>query len=213
MSFANQISFMQEDYLQASLRLAQTCGYEADHTQNVTRLALRLFDDTQTLHHLGQQERLYLNCAALLHDIGWIEGRKSHNKVTLRIILTTPLLPFNNRERLIIGSIARYHRKTLPKNEHDHFAALVPDDQRTVKILSAFLRLGDGLDQAHAGRVRDLTCKITSKKVSLYCTVNTATSPEDLVALKKGDLFEQVFNRKVAVHWKLLKPANINANA
>jgi exopolyphosphatase/pppGpp-phosphohydrolase len=203
MSFRDQNNSKQEEFLQASLRLAQTCGYEADHTQNVTQLALRLFDETQSLHHLGQQERLWLNCAAILHDIGWIEGRKSHNKVTLRIILTTSLLPFNNKERLIIGSIARYHRKTLPSNEHDHFAALVPDDQQIVKILSAFLRLGDGFDQAHAGRVQDLTCKISSKKIILNCVVNIKPSEEDLAALKKGDLFEQVFDRKVDIRWEM----------
>lgn len=194
---------MNDEYLQAALKLAQTCDYEADHTLHVTYLALRLFDETQSLHHLGQEERLWLNCAAILHDIGWIEGRKSHNKVTLRIILTTPLLPFSNKERLIIGSIARYHRKALPTNEHDHFAALVPGDQQIVRILSAFLRLGDGLDQAHAGRVRDLTCKISAKKISLNCAVKTPASDEDLNAINKKDLFEQVFNRKLTVHWKL----------
>jgi exopolyphosphatase/pppGpp-phosphohydrolase len=203
MDFIDQNTAMQEEYLKAALRLAQICEYEADHTQHVTRLALRLFDETQSLHHLGQQERFWLNCAAILHDIGWIEGRKSHNKVTLRIILTTPLLPFTNKERLIIGSIARYHRKALPAHEHDHFAALVPVDQQIVKILSACLRLADGLDQAHRGRVQDLTCKITSKKISLHCIINSATSEEDLAALKKKDLFEQVFDRKVVVSWDL----------
>jgi len=201
---SDQTTSTQEEYLQAALRLAQTCDYDADHTQHVTRLALRLFDQTQNLHHLGQQERFWLNCAAILHDIGWIEGRKSHNRVTLRIILTTPLLPFSNKERLIIGSIARYHRKSLPTNEHDHFAALLPDDQQIVKILAACLRLGDGLDQAHRGLVQDLTCKITSKKISLHCAVAIVpSSEEDLTALRKKDLFEQVFDRKVAVKWEL----------
>ena len=202
MSALDKSTSKDEQYLQAALRLAKTCDYEADHTGNVTRLALRLFDETKNLHHLGQQERLWLNCAAILHDIGWIEGRKSHNKVTLRIILTTSLIPYTNKERLIVGSIARYHRKTLPTIEHDHFAALVPEDQQTVRILSALLRLGDGLDQAHAGRVRDLTCKISSKKISINCAINTIPSEEDLAALKKRDLFEQVFNRKVTVHWE-----------
>src|SRR5271157_661763 len=202
MTFANQATSRQAEYLQAALRLAQTCNYETEHTRHVTRLALRLFDETQDLHQLGQQERLWLNCAAILHDIGWIEGRKSHNKVSLRIILTTTLLPFNNRERLIIGSITRYHRKALPTIDHDHFAALVPEDQKLVKTLAALLRLADGLDQAHFGRVFDLTCKITPKKINLYCRVNSTATEEDLAALYKKDLFEQVFNRSAIIKWE-----------
>jgi exopolyphosphatase/guanosine-5'-triphosphate,3'-diphosphate pyrophosphatase len=205
MTFTNQAITRQEEYLQAALRVAQTCDYETEHSEHVTRLSLRLFDETQQLHQLGQQERLWLNCAAILHDIGWIEGRKSHNKISLRIILSTNLLPFNNRERLIIGSIARYHRKALPTIDHDHFAALVPEDQTLVKTLSALLRLADGLDQAHIGRVYDLTSKITPKKIILYCRVNSNATEEDLAALYKKDLFEQVFTRSVIFKWEYPK--------
>lgn len=84
----------QQPVLQAVLRLAQTCEFEVNHTWQVTHLALRLFDELQELHNLSQNERSWLIYAGILHDIGWIEGWKEHHKVTLRIILTTPMLPF-----------------------------------------------------------------------------------------------------------------------
>ena len=89
--------------LTAVIQLAQTCDYDSSHTSQVTRLALRLFDQLQPLHNLGTQERDRLHYAGLLHDIGWIEGWREHHKVALRIILDTPMLPFSNKERLIIG--------------------------------------------------------------------------------------------------------------
>jgi exopolyphosphatase/guanosine-5'-triphosphate,3'-diphosphate pyrophosphatase len=136
--------------------LAQTCTHEFDHAKHVTYLALRLFDELLHLHQLGAEQRFWLQCAGLLNDIGWVEGWKEHHKASLQIILSTPLLPFSGKERLIIGSIARYHRRALPDLKHDHYKALEPDEREIVNKLAALLRLADGLDSTHLRRVRDI---------------------------------------------------------
>jgi exopolyphosphatase/guanosine-5'-triphosphate,3'-diphosphate pyrophosphatase len=191
-----------EEQLSAVIRLAETCNYDASHTHHVTHLALRLFDELSSLHHLTEPERTWLQYAALLHDIGWIEGQKSHHKASLRIILTTPLLPFDNKERLIIGSIARYHRKALPKLSHDHFASLTPEEQQIVRQLSALLRLADGLDSLHQSRVVNLTCKISRHQIKVTCLVKKVIPNESLVTAEKGDLLELVFQRKLVLVYK-----------
>ena len=62
----------QQAVLQTVLRLAQTCEYEVEHTNQVTYLAVRLFDELHGLHHMGPRERAWLVYASLLHDIGKI---------------------------------------------------------------------------------------------------------------------------------------------
>jgi exopolyphosphatase/guanosine-5'-triphosphate,3'-diphosphate pyrophosphatase len=188
--------------LAAVIQLAQTCDYDTSHTSQVTRLALRLFDQMQPLHNLGTEEREWLHYAGVLHDIGWIEGWKEHHKVALRIILDTPLLPFSNKERLIIGSIARYHRKALPDVKHDHYAALSEGERRVVDALAAMLRLADGLDSSHQRRVRDLACKVTAKKIVIQCAVQGAVVEEQKAAMERCDLMCRVFGRKIKFEWK-----------
>jgi exopolyphosphatase / guanosine-5'-triphosphate,3'-diphosphate pyrophosphatase len=187
----------QQPVLQSVLRLAQTCEFEVNHTLQVTHLAVRLFDDLQTLHQLAQTERSWLVYASILHDIGWIEGWKDHHKVSLRIILTTPMLPFTNKERLIVGSIARYHRKSLPEIKHDHFAALSPEEQEKVKILAGLLRLADALDHSHQQQIRVIHCKIGLKKITIHCTVNQASSIEGSASFEKKDLLERSLKRSI----------------
>jgi len=191
-----------EKRLTAVIHLAETCNYEASHTQQVTRLALRLFDELAVLHQLGERERFWLQCAAWLHDIGWVEGQKGHHKTALRIILSTPLLPFDSKERLIIGSIARYHRKALPSPSHDHFASLNPEEQQSVRVLSGLLRLADGLDRAHQNRVQDLTCKVSKQHITVTCYVAKVIPGEALLPLEKRELFELVFQRKLNLTFK-----------
>jgi exopolyphosphatase/pppGpp-phosphohydrolase len=192
----------QQATLSTVTRLAEQCGFDEKHSRHVTRLALRLFDELHELHELESTDRFWLECAGLLHDIGWVEGWKAHHRTALRIILETPLLVLNNRERLIIGSIARYHRKALPSLTHDHFAALSDVDQEIVNRLAALLRLADGLDREHQQRVRDLTCKIRPRKVVIRCSAEHAFPEEEHAARDKSDLFELVYHRKVEIDWK-----------
>lgn len=189
-----------EDVRQAVQALAEQCHYEKEHTEQVARLALMLFDELQPLHQLGQTERLWLEWAATLHDIGWIEGGKGHHKTTLRRIRESALLPFDEYERLVIGSIARYHRKALPKQSHDHYAALSLDDQDRVRALASILRTADGLDRTHRSVVRDVTCEISDTVVTITCTVAGAATYERAAALKKGrPLFKEVFDRTMEI--------------
>ena len=194
---------LQSDRIKAVLQLAASCNYEAGHTHQVTHLALQLFDELRSLHGLGEQERFWLRCAGLLHDIGWVEGQKAHHKTALRLILEAPLLLFNTRERLIVGSVARYHRKALPDESHDHYAALQPSDRHIVCMLAGLLRVADGLDRTHRSLIANLACVIRSNKIIVHCDVHRPAQEEQQEALDKGELFEQVLERKLMIEWNI----------
>lgn len=184
-------------------QLARACGYEAAHSQQVTRLALELFDQLGALHELDAQARFHLVAGGLLHDIGWIEGQKAHHKTALRLITTSTLLPWEARERGIVGSIARYHRKALPKMKHDHFAALSEEDRAVVMRLAALLRLADGMDRSHCSIVRGIRATVASHTVTLEVTAAgpvTAASEREYAA-RKADLFEQTYGRPITWQW------------
>jgi exopolyphosphatase/guanosine-5'-triphosphate,3'-diphosphate pyrophosphatase len=180
-------------------QLLHMCQISSEHTRQVTWLALRLFDLLQPIHQLGQRERFWLECAGLLHDIGWIEGKKNHHKASLRIILTTPILRLDARERAIIGSIARYHRKALPSADQDHFHSLDAEGRKVVEALASLLRLADGLDNSHLSLVGDLSVEIKKKTLVLHVSSRGKAKIEKLSAEERGDLFELVFGRKVKV--------------
>lgn len=186
---------------QSVLDLAHQCQYEQEHAEHVTRLALKLFDALQPLHGLSAAERCWLEYAALLHDIGWVEGRRRHHKVALRRILDSPLLPFDSRERLLLGGIVRYHRRALPSLAHEHFAALAQDDQQTVSVLAGILRVADGLDRTHHSVVQDLTCEVTAEHILVHCVSTAEPEPEQQSAMAKGRLLEKALQRALVITW------------
>jgi len=189
---------------QAVLQLASSWHYEAGHAHQVTDLALRLFDGLQMLHGLSGEARFWLRCAGMLHDIGWVEGQKGHHKTALRLILEAPRLPFNTRERLILGSLARYHRKALPDPSHEHYAALTPSDREIVRVLAGLLRVADGLDRTHQGRIKNLACELRPEKIVVHGDVRHPAEEERLAALDKAELSEQVFKRELEIEGNIV---------
>jgi putative phosphoesterase len=184
--------------LEAVLALARVCHFEAEHTEQVTRLALEIFDGLAGMHKMGPEERSLLQYGSLLHDIGWIEGQQGHHKAALRRIIAEPKLPLRTREREIIGLIARYHRKALPDKRHKYFRSLSADDQHRVRVLAGILRVADGLDRNHQGIIQAVHCGLSAREITFSCQASGPADDELEAARSKADLLSSVFGRQCA---------------
>jgi exopolyphosphatase/guanosine-5'-triphosphate,3'-diphosphate pyrophosphatase len=132
------------------IELGERCGYWSDHAQQVSRLALSIFDQTRSVHGLSDKEREWLEYGALLHDIGVHISYERHHRHSYYLIKNGDLRGFDPEETEVIALIARYHRQATPKKSHDGYADLRGPLRRTVKMLSAMVRLAEGLDRSHA---------------------------------------------------------------
>jgi exopolyphosphatase/pppGpp-phosphohydrolase len=186
-----------EAILEGVRTLAAKHGAEEAHAKQVTRLALRLFDELQAQHGLGERERFWLQCAGVLHDIGLSAGAGGHHKESLRLIMRDQTLAFVGTERRIVASVARYHRKALPGDQHEHFRELDSPDQRIVRVLAGILRIADGLDRTHGDVVSDVHCQVSPEELLVRCAARGAAEAELAAATEKADLMEEVMGRKV----------------
>jgi putative phosphoesterase len=174
-------------------------NYDEEHVKQATFLALRLFDELQPLHRLSPDERFWLRCASLLHDIG--KGDRRHHLKAQKLILNSRDLPLTPRERRIIGLIARYHRGEGPKDGDDELTVLPVVDQRIVTILSSLLRVADGLDATPRGNVTDLSCSYSAAEITIKCLVKDQARRQKKRALGKGELMEFAFDRELYIEW------------
>lgn len=184
--------------LNAVMELGESYEMDADHARQVSRLALQLFDSLQPLHGMGNTEKIWLRAAALLHDIAKAQDGRNHHKLARDIIIEASDLPFRREERVIIGLVARYHRGSLPRDHHRHFADLDGDGRFYVNKLAALLRLADGLDKGHSGLVEDVRCDVRHRNVLLRGVSRDVLKAGAVLA--KADLFEKVFRRRISVH-------------
>lgn len=177
------------------IELGERCNYYAAHAAQVARLSLALFDGTRHRHALGQRERELLEYGALLHDIGTHISYERHHKHSHYLIRNGDLRGFEPDEIEVIGLIARYHRQATPKKSHPEFARLPRDERQAVEVLSAMVRLSEGLDRSHAQVVRRLSVRGADKDV-IAVHLDTAGDAElELWAATRhaaalGDIFD-----------------------
>jgi exopolyphosphatase/guanosine-5'-triphosphate,3'-diphosphate pyrophosphatase len=183
----------QENAVLAGLRaFGRRCGYREEHAEQVARLSLTLFDQLREVHRLGEEERALLQAAALLHDVGSFVSYNRHHKHSYYLIYHADLPGFTDRERELIATIARYHRRSPPKERHEAFALLSVEERIVVKRLAAILRVGDGLDRGHRRHVRSVRVVRRGAGLRLDVEADEGSELEVWAARQKSELLEEL---------------------
>lgn len=184
---------------EAVRRFGEQCRYDAEHAEQVARLALELFDQLQDPLSLEPEIRPILEAAAWLHDVGYHVAYDRHHRHTYHLVMHSRLPGFTGRELRRIAATARYHTKALPKASHEAWSALDPADRALVEPAAAILRLADGLDRGRAGHVSHLEAMVDAHGLTIVVYGEGEMHPELYGSEKKRDLFERVFGLPVTV--------------
>lgn len=183
----------------AAMQLGRRYHFDERHAQQVERLAATLFDRFQPLHKLGHDDRRLLRTAALLHDVGDFIHFASHHKHTQYIIEHSDLMGLSPAERVMVGCIARYHRRALPSTKHTSYSSLDPQARVRVRKLAAILRLADAFDREHLRKVRDFDVRVSAKKVTVRVRGQGDIALEVWTVARKANLFESTFRRRLEI--------------
>jgi len=161
--------------------VSRTCDSDPGHSEQVTSLALAVFDALEPLHKYGTDDRQILEIASRLHDIGWSKTViKKHHKLSGKMILDLDIPGLTNRDKMVCALVARNHTKELPNaSKHKNFAELSAKRRERVEWLAAILRVADALDSNHTSIIKKLKLQIGDKAV----TVNLET---------KGDCWDEI---------------------
>lgn len=172
------------------------------HGRHVAALALALFESLAPRFGLDMRWARMLAQAALWHDLGFAAGgRRRHHKRSMEIIEENVFLSLSfgltESERPLVALLARYHRRAWPSMRHRRFAALCREDRRALRAAAAILRIADALDYRHKGAVEEVRVSLRRHAVRLVCFGSEPCGRECRRALKKGDLFEDLYGGRL----------------
>jgi exopolyphosphatase/pppGpp-phosphohydrolase len=181
------------------VKTARAFDPDPSHSEQVTALALSLFDGLLDLHGYGPEERRLLEIAGRLHDIGWsrvVSGK--HHKLSRDLILELDIPGLDERDRFLCALIARYHTKALPDaSRHKQFASLDSDRRELVEWLAGILRVADGLDCNHTAVVGRLACEVLGKSMTIHLECGADCPVEIERARQKQELLERKTGRRI----------------
>ncbi|MCA1586391.1 MAG: Ppx/GppA family phosphatase [Acidobacteria bacterium] len=183
----------------STIELAERSNWEQEHSRQVAQLALRMFDDTRTLHRLGDREKEWLEYAALLHDVGNHISYERHHRHSYYLIKNGDLRGFEPEEIEVIALVARYHRRANPKRGHEGFGDLAQPLRRTVRVLAAFLRLAESLDRSRHTVVGDLSLRERGDEVLLQLQTRGDSELEVWAGNRQLDSLEEALGRRIRI--------------
>ncbi len=182
------------DVLANAKVIAKKFHYNKEHCTKVESISTYLFDRLKKLHGMNE-ERILLQVAAVLHDIGKIVSLDKHYLHSYEIIRSLEVFGMSKDSMEMIANIACYHSMVKPEDSHSNFNSL-PRDQRTkVAKLAAILRIADALDRSHQGKINVNAVKLREKKLIVHslCDVNVDTTLEEWTFSKKANFFTEVY--------------------
>lgn len=178
------------------------CEFHADtrHAEHVAALSRQLYDDLTEadLIEASEQDFELLWAACMLHDIGTAIDYDDHHKHSQYLIRNAGLPGYSPREIVLIGLIARYHRKGLA--DSSELGPLAePGDDRRLALLSATIRLAEQLERGRDGSVRAVRARAVNGGVRLEPETDTDATVAVWAARQHADALERALGVPVEV--------------
>lgn len=190
-------SRLEEQAFAGAMALGRRFQFDEAHHRQVVRLALSIFDQLHEVHGLGARERRMLLVGAALHDAGQFISYRRHHKHSLYLIYNSDIPGISDRDRAVTALVARYHRRSVPKDSHYLYRDLGQEDRATVATLASILRLADALDREHLQRVSAVDVSIEAHGLVLEVEGHGDLLLEHWAFRKRARMFEELFDRHV----------------
>ncbi|UQS84836.1 hypothetical protein MOO46_06225 [Apilactobacillus apisilvae] len=194
----NKIEKMMNNQIITSARnMAKQYNVEPKHQMFVEDLSLKLFDELKDVHGLNGRQRLLLQLASIVDDVGSFINNYNHYAHSEYIIKNSEILGLSNIELIMVAMISRYHSHRATSSMFKMLDDLSIEHRMTVIKLSALLRISDALDASRLQKIRTIDIKIVNTtELMIYVTTADELTLEKLNLARKGAFFESVFGIK-----------------
>ncbi|AEJ62514.1 Ppx/GppA phosphatase [Spirochaeta thermophila DSM 6578] len=197
MALGSEVEREQEFYPQiiaSAENLARKFSSDLSHALFVRDLALTLFDALSSLHGMDSHDRLVLEVAAILHDVGRFVHPERHEVHGAYLVRNSDLFGFSKGELEVAARVIELHRGAWVERIRE---ISDPAVRFRVKKLASLLRVADALDRSHRQRFVPAGVEVTEREVLVRSESGAGGEGEALALREKGDLFEEVWGRRI----------------
>ncbi|MDR1900794.1 MAG: HD domain-containing protein [Treponema sp.] len=194
---------LQEEFfsqiIASAVNLGRKYHFDEAHSRFVADLSLTLFDALIQEHGMNRRERMLLEAAAILHDIGMFIRGSHHEKHGQYIVANSEIFGLRQDELGIIANVIRYHRSHTPSSADIEYIALQREERILVQKIAAILRVADALDRGHSQQTGQITVERKGDILALHTERNRDLSLEHIGLDEKADMFQDVYGYKVVL--------------
>lgn len=183
--------------VRSAISLGRKCDFDEEHATTVAELASELFSQLKREHGLDDRYDVLLHVAAILYQIGSFINARSSHKHAMYIIRNSELFGLSQHDLLLVGLVARYHRRSSPLPTHEGYSTLDREGRVVVSKLASILRVAIALDETRSGRVRQIRCVREPKRLIIEVPGVDDVSMEQLALRQTGQMYAEVYGTPV----------------
>ncbi|NRA44036.1 MAG: Ppx/GppA family phosphatase [Oligoflexales bacterium] len=193
------------------LSLSKKFAINDDYARQVTNLALEIFDQLgekmpsyvkQDASGVQISDRGILRAAAWLHECGKFISYPRYHKHSLYLIANSRLMGFSQKERQMIGLVARFHRKGKANLKNYDCRELSGKDCKRINFLASILRIAAAANRTRQGCITNIELHQSEEGLEFIFITDSKHAPEvDLYKISK----EKKFFEEVIEHPLVLK--------
>jgi CHAD domain-containing protein len=188
-------------------RLAESAYFVTPNfpqVRRIARLALQLYDGFANCGLIGRdsniEERLILQAAAILHEVGRSRTSKAHHKATYRMIRRMkPPVGWTKSDLDIVALVARFHRRALPGLDHRALKGYQLPLRHSLLLLAGLLRMANAFGGKPYRGVRRLEVEICAGVIVVRAEGYAETDPVTPKLSRAKRLLEFASQRPVHV--------------
>ncbi|WP_461205149.1 Ppx/GppA phosphatase family protein [Clostridium sp. DL1XJH146] len=187
---------LQQDIISSVRFIARKYKINHAHCRYVERQSLYIFDKVKDYMNLNDKSRLYLQIAAILHDIGTYINLYKEETHCYNIIKNEHILGISDKEYIIIANIAKYHNKAIPSEKDIDYSLLSFEDKMLVSKLSSILRLAKALDISHKQKITNINIRKLGDNLYFEITSKCDYLLEEWDFKEKSSFFHEISGLK-----------------
>ena len=173
----------EEDIIASSKNIAKRYRGNSKHSIVVEKNALLIFDAIKEVSGLKERDRLLVQIAAILHNIGKFINMKNSAMATYNIISSGEIIGISHDERMLVAEISNIGTEENIYNKRDI---------RLAK-LSAILQMANALDKSHKQKMKNFSINLRDNKLLLEINHMGDLSLEILSFNSHKDFFREIF--------------------
>lgn len=173
----------EEDIIASSKSLSKRYRGNSKHSNMVEKNALLIFDAIKDVSGLYTRDRLLVQIAAILHNIGRFINMKNSSLATYNIISSGEIIGISHDERMLVAEISNIDTEENIYSKRDI---------RLAK-LSAILQMANSLDRSHKQKIKNFSLELKNNKLILEVYYMGDLSLEILSFNSHKDFFREIF--------------------
>ncbi len=189
---------LESDRQDVLLNTSRRYGVDLPNAEHVRKLALSLFDQIKSVHHLDKDFREWIGAAAMLYEVGMYINPVGLHRHAYYIISRSELFGFTPFQRQIIATVARFQGNSKPQLR-DRLIKVLPAQIRSDVIkATAILRMARALNQGRRAAVHSIRASSRDGRIMIVLKgVRSGADLELWAGEKEVPYFREVFGREL----------------